>query len=681
MTTPHRQEQSAVSTLITFQDFLYGDDEGWCEVWAGVTHPTKPHEIELIPPKRHKRDEHRWWWHERSRKDAIARYCYKLIVRYGNVYISRGLFDRPARPKNGGVPLPSRIVFVDDAPPEPALPYSGAVQTSATSQHAYYRLDQPADAPTCHDLQARAAGCLHADASGADVEQLVRVPGSFNTKHHDRQSVTLQTLDGPCYSADAIRTAYQAAPPPAEGGPASIDWAAVDRWLGNLEQLLNPAGLPWRVAKRECSQTYRILTGQQAWHKKDGRVGDSSRIRYRVADGLIRYFGYPDTALAAMLLHWGNFEHLGGDSAKGTREIKEDIARVIGILRAEYPDAKVTPIVAILHKPAKPAEETPRRRKGRPRVINADGYLEWLEARIDANGTVMQTQREIAAEHGISVETVRRLERQLRVQNLIERRTYDHRRRSCVVVLGAVKNQTAQPEIAAVAVAAPALEVLSEPPRNMDARAQGEEHTAPAAPPVAPSAAGGVVPVPRAPAVVIHEPVVAMPVGADEWSQSAIGPLPRRQRVADRPPFERLQVLKAQLGKVRGKKRKAKRQGADWLAPPLERAAADIQDRIAVLEAEIAAEVLSPPPDATGDLAEQLTIDAAPVAGQGSGGVCSPPPADGVPRSAAGGERPLFYLTGLEDLPAVRNGSMPPDDAWLELQRALQRQAEQVVTS
>ncbi len=93
----------------------------------------------------------------------------------------------------------------------------------------------------------------------------------------------------------------------------------------------------------------------------------------------------------------------------------------------------------------------------------------------------MQTRKQAAAEHGVSVPTIDRWEADLRARGKLERHTSKDRRHSWIVIFGAIKNDLAA---AAAAAAGPAPEVLSEPPRIMDAPTRDKKHTPPVAPPV-----------------------------------------------------------------------------------------------------------------------------------------------------------------------------------------------------
>jgi hypothetical protein len=76
--------------------------------------------------------------------------------------------------------LPSQVIVIDDLPPD--VPCAFSVQTSPGSRHGYFLLDQPIPAAERRALARRAAYTLGGDRGGWDAQQLVRVPGTVNTK-------------------------------------------------------------------------------------------------------------------------------------------------------------------------------------------------------------------------------------------------------------------------------------------------------------------------------------------------------------------------------------------------------------------------------------------------------------------------------------------------------------------
>lgn len=621
---------AAASSIATYLHNVFGEQPGWIELWHGHTRRDDPGKIDLDIDR-----ETRWKWYEPARVHEIVDICLDWARRHGNVYISTGQYDRPARPRNGGVPLPSCAIFADDGPTETPLPYSMVIHTSAGSRHPYYLLTEPVDPATRRELTARVAHGLKADKSGVDLEQLGRVPASVNTKHHKRYPVTLEYCDGPRYTPDQLREAFPVLPATVDSTPIEADSETVKTYLANLDQLVSPEGIPWRLQDRTCAQTHQILIGKVRFAKKDNpAVQDASLLRHAVIKGLL-YVGYDDDAITAMMIHYGNFERLGGDSSKGSHDIRADIARILGKLRADPGLAHIKPTTVLVTapKPAQCLPDVPRKtraRKDRPQRVTPDDYLAWCHATMDAAGQLHKTRKEAAAELGISVPTVDRLERYWREQNGLERFTSADRRRSWLAIYA--PKMMIVPDTEQPAEAAP--EVLSEPLRIVDARTREMEHTAPAeAGPDLP------VPLPRADGAWVREPLIAEDVAADEWRQSRIGPLPKARPAKDRPPAEQLATLQRQLGKVLAAKRREKRRGNDYEVHGLERAAADTRAKIAALEAQLPMSDnqqyhgLSAPP------ADQLTLDAAPPDDSTPARLCSPPAIQAPPGA---GYRPLL---------------------------------------
>src|SRR3712207_1163904 len=97
-----------------FLDFLYGTQTGYLEICFCNGDPTK---------QQVQRD--RWYTYAPHTVSHIAARIRQLVHQYGNVYISGSLYRKPTRDRTHT--LPSRIVFLDDAPVSPRLPYSAVI--------------------------------------------------------------------------------------------------------------------------------------------------------------------------------------------------------------------------------------------------------------------------------------------------------------------------------------------------------------------------------------------------------------------------------------------------------------------------------------------------------------------------------------------------------------------------
>lgn len=561
---------------------LIGDDQqGYIEVCT----------IEGDPGERTSPFIRRWRPYSGERAAAIARECVSLARRYGNVYISSTLYDRPARPIDGGVPLPSRVIFIDDAPTAPSIAYSAVVRTSEASRHAYYILDQAVDATTRRELQQRAATGLGADPSGADIEQIVRVPESFNTKRGARYRVWLEVNSQRTYSVAQLHAAF---PHTARlrAASAATDWPAeADQVLANIEQLLTRDKLPRRL-KNPNGQARRVLEGREHITSKAGEI-NTSDDRACVARGLIMH-GYPDAEAAALLAHLCDY---GTSDIKGTAWLQRDIMRLIRKERTRQEMVHPTPSRLHLDHPAQPVVEKVRQcraRQDRPHRLDACDLLTWYTDRIDANSLVFKTRQEVAHELSISVGTLGRLERDLRTSGAIERRTSRDRSHSWIAVLGVIN-------IPAQVRESPPPEVRSDPGRIMDARTHKGEHTAPE------------IPLPDLQAAVPSPIDTADLSDPWAWEQEQAIELPKRKRIK-RVPLESLTLaeqiaeLKRRRRALQGAKHRAKAIGHDSMYFALERQAGELRVRIEHLEREVAAAALAASPAP----ATQLSIDDAP---------------------------------------------------------------------
>lgn len=606
LATPQQQATAGPhQDVLRLLDLIGGDQQGYMELcW-----------IDGDPSDRTSPFGRRWRPYSRERAANIARELANLARRYGNVYVSSTLYDRPARPQNGGVPLASRIVFIDDAPAHPSLPYSAVVRTSEHSRHGYMILEQPEQPAIRRELQQRLAAGLGADPSGADIEQIVRVPESWNTKRGGRYPVWLEVDSMRTYTVAELRAHFPQQVAPAGAAPAGSDagplWQEAETILANIGQLLTRDKLPRRL-KNPNGQSRRVLEGREHIASKTGEV-NTSDDRACVARGLIMH-GYPDAEAAALLFHLCDY---GTSDMKGTAWLQQDIARLIRKERARQASIQPTPSRLQLDHPAQAVEQkarTSRARQDRPHRLDACDLLAWYADHIDASGCVFMTRQEVAQELSISLGTLGRLERDLRASGAIERRTSRDRSHSWVAVLGVINMPAQAPESASE-------EVRSAPGRIIDARTYEREHTAPGIP----------LPDPPAP---LPSPAAAAPGGltiddADlsdrwGWEQEPAFELPKRKRVK-RPALETLPIaeqiaeLKRRRRALQGKKSQAKFIGHDSMFFALERQAADLRIRIEGLEREVAAAALAAPPAP----ATQLGIEDAPTVVPM--GACVPP--------------------------------------------------------
>lgn len=368
-------------------------------------------------------------WHAwPAAETTICARIASLARSVGNVYLSAQLYEQPNRASRV---LPGRVVFVDDAPLDLECTFS--VQTSPSSKHAYFVLEQDALAETLRDLSRRAAYSLGGDKSGWDSQQLVRVPGTFNTKakHGGHFPIVLQQESGKRYDVEQLRTLWPIVQQLLHNLGDSLDWSAAEQWLGSLGALVGENGMPRRFTNPK-GQSFKVLAGVV--------TGDTSLDRYIVARGLVMH-GYPDDEAAALLWHFCEYDK---SQAKGTAWLKSDIARILAKVRAELPNIQPNPTRYHATAPAQPLPQVEPPKRGRRITLTAEKLLAFYQAEAGAGDMVMLTVAEVAQQLGVSRPTVERCERLLKVGGMIERRLFNRRQSSCVAVLRPITN-TAQP--------------------------------------------------------------------------------------------------------------------------------------------------------------------------------------------------------------------------------------------
>ena len=386
---------------------LFGDQCGWLELSS----------IEGDPDDRQRCRFHQSWFdYAPDRLEALIARIAELVKRHGNVYTSITLYAAPKRDKAQA--LPGRVVFVDDAPPGS---YTYTLQTSPDREQAFIILDQAADVASREAIARRLSRT--ADKSGWDITQLARVPGTFNTKARaggrygrgprdwaigSGHRVTLIPRTLRTYTLAKLGNVAPALPAEASAFDGNaIDEPKIAFWSANLDALLGSDGLPRRLSLK--SKTRQILAGGLQWN-------DSSAQRYTVARGLIMH-GYPDEEIAALLIHFCDY---GKSTAKGSRWLYEDIARVLGKERANQPGITINPTVIRDAKPAEPLPATPRASRARhdrpQRYTPATLFATYR----DTPALCEQARKQRAADLGISTATLDRLEKALRVLGLIE---------------------------------------------------------------------------------------------------------------------------------------------------------------------------------------------------------------------------------------------------------------------
>jgi len=149
----------------------------------------------------------------------------------------------------------------------------------------------------------RATAALGGDPSGVDLTQLVRVPGTFNTKNGELFAVEVETTSGAVYSLNDLRTRWPAvAAKPRAADVTSINWPGGETHLSNITALLSCSRS--QLIKPE-TQTGRILNGEMLAlpSARYGRLDDSTSINACAAALGFYLRGYPDAEIAAVIFH------------------------------------------------------------------------------------------------------------------------------------------------------------------------------------------------------------------------------------------------------------------------------------------------------------------------------------------------------------------------------------------
>ncbi len=427
-------DETHVADDAAWLNCLFGNQEGWLEVAVGKARRSDPSKIDVFPPKPAWDGVGRFLPYTCETADAVARKLLHLASKYGNVYTSRSLYSRPERSRKYA--LPSRIIFLDDVPA--SGDYSALVETSQGNHQAYYLLDTPADAATIADLQRRAAEAHGADPSGADIEQVVRIPHSFNTKRGGWWLVRLVYQNDRQFTVAELEARWPAVETRSSAELVALEGelrAAVRHNLGRIDAIMR------RI--KPHTETYKQLHGERLCRDSNNNEPNTSATRYALACNLRKGFGLPDAEIIALLLHFD----LGARERKGDQWLEDDVMRCIEEAHSMYPDAKTEPTRGGTSCAAKPLPQSQRRTRGRQRKLTPESYLYWLRKEATSGTTVMLSRRDIADALQVHVCTVDRLERVLRDQGRIERRTNAQRTFSYVVLLGDVGTSTNTDEL------------------------------------------------------------------------------------------------------------------------------------------------------------------------------------------------------------------------------------------
>lgn len=159
---------------VQFFTYLFEEREGWlC--------------IGHAPAKVKEEFEQKWFaWPDQ--KDALGSYI-ENIKSGNNVWFGVNLFKKPSRHRDNAIP--TRLVWADldyCDPSEVSPPPQCRIESSPRKFQALWRLSETIDPEKAQALSKRIAyayASKGADKSGWDIEQLLRVPFTYNYKYDD----------------------------------------------------------------------------------------------------------------------------------------------------------------------------------------------------------------------------------------------------------------------------------------------------------------------------------------------------------------------------------------------------------------------------------------------------------------------------------------------------------------
>ena len=421
------QDRERREQMRMFIQTLYQDGRGYAELIAGVAGANG--KIAMLPETR------QWLFFDPAcpdRSEEIINVAIGLAERYGNVYVSVRLYDKRAKDQNRraeAYTLPSRIIFTDDAPRAAPIPWSMYIQTSENSGHGYLICDR---CTTRHDAQS-VAYALRCDPSGADLTQIVRLPGTWNTKNGKRFPVQIvQHMPGNAepVSLDLVRNTYLVSH--ATDAP-NAPWNAANR--DNWRNLPN-GGAIWaspriRALARRRPQLATLLRGERVTLMRQGAPDDSDSAQVAALVYNLITANLPENEVRAVALYLHAQLRPNKPIKHFCRQIDAEIERY----KPKRYNPKPTRIVSAAASspvsaasPQRSHSPKSRARKDRPqRVAGPIGYYFWLQEMASPTGILLLSQAECAKELGCSVRTIKRYEAILRKPGLIERQSFNGR--------------------------------------------------------------------------------------------------------------------------------------------------------------------------------------------------------------------------------------------------------------
>lgn len=246
-------DETTISEARHLLRHTYGDDEGYIAIFSGVR-------VEGDKRLRYTREKFFKYPEELTAAIGHAGDCAREYGR--EVYYCTHLLTEERRKKEHAAPITCLYAEIDGDVElhKVAKRYATAiVESSPGRYHIYIRLTHAVTPEEAEHLNKRFARTVGADPSGADLTQLLRVPGTPNNKYTDKPPVQLRRLRDAAHDPDTL--AQVLAPLPRNDTHAPIREARTPITLEDVE-LLEKA----RNARNGAGERFRKLYDQGDFH-------------------------------------------------------------------------------------------------------------------------------------------------------------------------------------------------------------------------------------------------------------------------------------------------------------------------------------------------------------------------------------------------------------------------------
>lgn len=188
-------QDSGFDAALALFDTVFEDQTGRIGIFTGKRNPDT---LKLTGAS----DRSFAWPDER---DIVRQHIETSDANGREVWFCAHLLSGKRRRKEDALPLACLYADVDhDQLPEGTPQPTAIVESSPGKWQAFWRLDRPTAPALGQRMNERLAAAIDSDPSGADLTQVLRVPGSVNYKYPDHPVVRLLRLDGPSYSYDEM---------------------------------------------------------------------------------------------------------------------------------------------------------------------------------------------------------------------------------------------------------------------------------------------------------------------------------------------------------------------------------------------------------------------------------------------------------------------------------------------